>query len=233
MKVAICFSGQPRCIVSSYEKCILPNLIIPNENHNIDFFMHTWFGLEDTKKQYVSGTNRPITEIVEKKVLSNIYECYNPIKCSIERQIEFQAQDYYSRKAPFTNPEFARSKFYSIWKSGELKRQYEVENNFKYDIVIATRTDFCPEEKIDISSFDIESKFYGPHDCPHPKSIADVFNISNSDIMDIFSKLYFYVDFYWRVDNILFNQEQLLFHHMRTNNIEVLPFKLQYYLNRG
>jgi hypothetical protein len=40
--------------------------------------------------------------------------------------------------------------YYSIYKSNELKKQYEIENNFKYDYVIRLRMDVQFEYELDI-----------------------------------------------------------------------------------
>jgi uncharacterized membrane protein YoaT (DUF817 family) len=49
MKIAICFSGQPRFIEECYSG-IKSNIIDANSKHDIDIFVHTWFSPEITGK---------------------------------------------------------------------------------------------------------------------------------------------------------------------------------------
>jgi len=41
MKIAICFSGQPRLYKEGYEN--IKDFINNNNEHNFDIFFHTWY----------------------------------------------------------------------------------------------------------------------------------------------------------------------------------------------
>lgn len=81
---------------------------------NADVFFHTW---HDTKKE------------------SAIIDLYKPKKYSIQQPFP---------KDSITNSDDMGSwgnMLYSIMMSNEMKKKYEIENNFRYDFVIKTRFD--------------------------------------------------------------------------------------------
>ena len=65
---------------------------------------------------------------------------------------------------------------YKLYKANEMKKKYEKENNFKYDLVIRTRPDnlhFC---NLDNNYLDLK-KIYAINNYPHyyPNRIFDIF----------------------------------------------------------
>jgi len=111
------------------------------QNHDADVFLHCW----------------------SPQVKDQLLEMYSPVKHVIEDEIIFDDRyqsgmeniDKNSLKLKKTKavwaPHHKLSVLYSICKSIELKRQYEKENNFKYDFVFVLRYDLDFKEDFDYS----------------------------------------------------------------------------------
>ena len=127
---------------------------------------------------------------------------------------------------------------YSIHKCNELKKNYEIENNFKYDFVIRTRYDFGLSEPIYIDNFD-RNIIYAPNDNSHAYGFNDQFAIGSSENIDIYSDVYpsiesiieshksgiYTAQYCTKPDNV--GHEQILQRHLENNNIDfkLLDFK--------
>lgn len=107
------------------------------DGRNIDIFIHSW----DTKNQAT------IISLYNKLIKNSI----------IEQQINFSSivdeykinRDLYNPAGgeKFRNIENSLSFYYSRGKSIELKQDYEIKNNFKYEIVICSRFDLGQIDK--------------------------------------------------------------------------------------
>ena len=86
---------------------------------------------------------------------------------------------------------------YSIWKSNELKKQYEKENDIIFDVVIRIRYDSLIEDQFNLSNYidgDIFIPFggdWGGTTCGFGQAgINDQFAIGKSKIMDSYSNMF-------------------------------------------
>jgi hypothetical protein len=85
---------------------------------------------------------------------------------------------------------------YNIWKANELKKQFEYENNFKYDLVVRTRFDNYFFNSLTDSLVEQVSNGsiwipYGFDDLPeYGGGVNDQFAIGTSESMDIYSSMY-------------------------------------------
>lgn len=146
MKVAFCLSGIAGGLNENkegvpvdfkigfdhYKKHILGK-------NNCDVFIHTW------SVQF------------EKE----IKKLYKPKKSIFQKQIIFDTPNFLDkmfRKRPY-NRHATYSRWYSIKKVMELKRQYEKENKFKYDCVFLTRFDVAFFKDVIFKNYDM-GKFY-------------------------------------------------------------------------
>lgn len=138
------------------------------DHNNVDVFIHSWS-----------------TDFEEELV-----KIYKPKKHLIEPQIEFNQGSL--RKNSI------KSRWYSNKISIELKKQYEIENNFEYDFVMVYRFDHILQKDLIFSNYD-PNRFYASHrdDCTTDscKCIGnpryyDAWFFSNSSNMDKFSSLY-------------------------------------------
>lgn len=145
------------------------NIIEPNkkENHQVDIFIHSW----------------------STEFKNELVDIYQPKKYIIENQIDF--------KMPTIRENSIKSRWYSTKKSVELKKQYEIENNFTYDFVMIYRFDHILMKELLFSQYNFE-KFYCSHRddcvkscvCFQTNTFYDAWFFSNSKNIDMFSTLY-------------------------------------------
>lgn len=185
MKIAVCLSGQPRTIEHTYK-----NILHHFSNYDVDYFCQSWNF--NTYKRKLSEPKKIYWED-EKEVDSTtlndmIQEYFKPKKSIIQE----------NKDVPVVQ-EFC-GLFYSIMAANFLKKQYEIENNFKYDFVVKTRYDIifdpeakfllCPETKIsnhlDIFVNNSSRMMYEYQRL----NVNDMFFYGSSSAMDIMTSLY-------------------------------------------
>lgn len=139
-KIAVCLSGQPRHWEFAAEN-IKKFFDYSNQQHfhynlpiETHYFIHTW----DTNTWRYPKSNHNNYVNVKNNDLESIKSEFNPIY--IEQE-EFDAEKFIIAWDPM---------FYSFWKSVMFKREYEIESDFSYDVVIKARLDviYNQNEKI-------------------------------------------------------------------------------------
>ena len=131
------------------------------------------------------------------------------------------------------------SRWYSTKKVIDLKKKYEMENNFKYDLVFLTRLDWAFIKPFKLNK-KMSNDFVVSHhnDVPSPRNnykskikknnktyrngLADYWFLSSSKNLDKFSKLF---------DNI--KDYHLSPHISALQHVKKLNFKLKFYKYRG
>lgn len=203
MKIAICISGLMRTFEEtfpSFQKHFL------KMNGNVDIFIHTW------------NTNT-----------INVEKLYHPVKMKIENDIVFPVHPLMHTKNIHNkrNPQNILSMYYKIDKCNQLKCEYEIENNFKYDCVVRFRSDILLEENFTINENNLDR-------ISIPK-YADYFGIndqiaySNSENMNIYSSAFNNLNQY--IDDVnMLDPELFLKHHIMTEGLKIKRFPLQYKL---
>jgi len=138
-RIALCYSGRPR----SYQEC--------HENHkqhfrlgqnDVDVFAHMWFDEDLVGTQFRTDVGQGTWP--DAGVKEWIDENWKPKKIKYEKPRYFadMFNDTWQTKWPATHPKDNQiSMFYGIEQAIKLKREYEEENNFKYDYVIRMRSD--------------------------------------------------------------------------------------------
>lgn len=185
MRIAVCLSGQPRTWRTSLDN-IKRYFSSDNNNIQFDYFIHTWdvnTYRDPEKKTY------EISEIVK----LNISEKYELEEAFRPKKIEFE--EYNSIKYDKWN-----NLFFSFMKSVWLKRKYELENDFLYDIVVKTRTDinFPLNIKFPINSlrplvaYNSSQTFNNFPNEFNYYCFDDVIFYSDSPTMDIISNIYWW-----------------------------------------
>lgn len=192
MKIAYCLAGLVGGLSGhNYDKTEGGDVVIRESSNNlfknincndIDFFMHTW-------------------SIDKKEKLESVYK---PKKAIYEEQIIFKTPTYLPT---IPRVQATYSRWYSSKQVIKLKRQYEEENNFKYDLVVITRQDLYWLKPFDFNSLDntkfnaAQSRFKGKvYGSPDGIEIEDILFASNSDYMDQFCTLYDFLDEYTKPD---------------------------------
>jgi len=132
MKIALCLSGQSRNWQPTFNS-IYNNII---RKYNCDVFIHTWnYNTRHVPHEY--DKSYTIFDEYLKLDYDFLYQ-YNPKKT----QLEFPNYDYF-RKLSTVDTRFYNTimMWYSINKCNLLRKEYEFENEFKYDCIIRCRTD--------------------------------------------------------------------------------------------
>jgi hypothetical protein len=202
---------------------VLQNNKFCNETFEVDFFVHTWdFNtiphykwdvdwsepnphkrrklLEPFNNTYTPIENIEIDEIIN--ILNPkeyIVEGWN-ISKNREIVMDYIATLQTLEKKPIKGHlSWAASQFYSILKSAHLKRKYEIENNFEYDVCIRSRFDLDFDENIKMvfaRDFEYPKKrtIYSVHNRNldrYPFTlIGDIFYYSDSQTFDLLTSLY-------------------------------------------
>lgn len=188
MRIALCFSGQPRSWKAGYEyykKHLL-------DKHNVDVFFHTWDlpGMEwrDIAIKYDTKFFRidyPLSEDLDKKYT-------------------------HTPNAEKWPPRFTVSALYSIFRACLLKIDEEVRTQ-QYDWVIKTRFDFALPCDIPFDQLE-KGKLYMPP-CRY-KAYGDwlgndQFAIGDSNVMNTYMSTYNNMDRYYSMGTQMIGEEML------------------------
>tara|TARA_R110002167_G_scaffold53699_21_gene153704 strand:- start:1635 stop:2543 length:909 start_codon:yes stop_codon:yes gene_type:complete len=209
MRVAVCVSGSLRQFKSCYEN-LVEHLFSVN-GCEYDFFLSSW----DSKIRHHKvdfedeGTFEEAISLYKPKKYN--YEIYNNEKRNelanlsglIEHQRKYGGGKSLKRqfKHKVTGGWYAHNyigQLYNIYKANELKKDYEKENNFKYDLSIRIRYDawvtrggltktICDNIKEDEI---LVSEYLWQNKEPWTTGPDDKFAIGTSESMDMFSSMY-------------------------------------------
>ena len=164
-RIAVCLFGEPRAVgtTSSYIKSFFEC-----DDIEVDYFCHSW--IKNTCRWYLGKDSIYNIELNSKeqkeevilgdvsKVTEYLKETYNPKKILVESYVPFirkyskeKSKEYgvpYAErwlKKPDEQIPDGTGQFFSTEKSINLKREYEIENNFRYDVVYRLRYDTALE----------------------------------------------------------------------------------------
>lgn len=174
MKIALCFSGQPRSFEKGYEY-YRKNLL---EENQVDIFIHSWN-----------------TEYNQRLI-----ELYKPKSYLFEDTLNGNFDSVYKNTPDAENfpPRFTVSMLYSMYKSCKLKTNYEIKNGFVYDWVIKSRTDYALNGKIPFDKLE-KDKLYIPN-CrmvPDRDFGNDQFAFGSSEVMNKRMTIYENMDHFY------------------------------------
>ena len=204
MKIAICFSGEPRFVNECFP-LIKKNII--DVNDYIDFFIHTWFSDDIVdKKLYTNSISSFGESTIKKDVIEDINRLYNPKSIIVETPIKFNSDvdwgssmdRYFSgyKESGYSKIDFRDIKIsnmysflYSNMKSILLKKEYELKNGIKYDAVVRFRFDNIVKSPILFLNYDMNFFHYQEMGQPD-RMVSDWINFSNSNNMDTFSSIF-------------------------------------------
>ena len=141
LKIAVCFSGQVRTWKHCYHNWE-DNLASLGD---VDYFCHFW----DYNSIPLGAING--YDVVPDDTLLSEEEKQSIISALKPKRIEFESKKtwpnvdeldhWYSKRITTKLIPLFRNQFYSLIKVANLKRQYELENKFEYDVVIRMRPD--------------------------------------------------------------------------------------------
>jgi hypothetical protein len=226
-KIAIIFAGQLRCFDYIVDN-LLQNVI---NYYNADVFCHTWTSNEkdgtpnldkneiETKLQKLNPKKIQIDEFILEKYVTdeNLLKKYKDPK-----------DNWYGSRSPRTI-----AHYYSVYAANELKKQYEIENNFKYDFVIRSRYDMELKDVLyplsELLKLDINSFYMHTHSSSNNVNPGVYFG--GSEVMDKVSSMYTFFNTYFNQGIIIFD-ECVFNHHLKYQNINIKRINLPYYLRR-
>lgn len=204
MRVALCISGQPRGVQKNVAH-LIENIIHPT---NIkDIFIHTWFSEDYVGKPFDSSQPQNTNNIgVWDKDTLKFLETLDPISIIAEPPKLFDEFSHLGGPSTAVQTKLA-SGAYSIYKANQLKLEYEIKNNFKYDLVVRARLDCIYETKYNLKNFLCDNwqkmlhvaeihQTMRTHDS-YPiseggtySSLSDTFAYGSSEVVDVFCSVY-------------------------------------------
>jgi len=251
-RVAVCISGMLRGNTEYVFSLLKKNIIAPldadvfihtwDEKHEWmgfggnDRWVHRFFGFEQEKKcpvelrdlsflrEHFPRTANRLGQIISRKVDYRYLDSLYPYK---EALIENEEDFLKGLNIPLENLEtrghYNQIKmFYGIYKSIDIMRDYEKNNNIKYDYIIRSRPDiglfeelsFEALNKLEINEILTDFFSYGPQDQFFAGNAENMIYMSNiwKEILDKksitiykeFPKIYAHVLMYiWMIDNNL------------------------------
>lgn len=205
MKIALCFSGQPRFLkeVSPY---ILKNIC---EGYDVDTFFHFWFDEDLQTKPYKYGGNGGWEhQRIPASAIEDAIKIYNPKLYKVDKSKNFIDSNLYTELCyrnngepinwtrhwrESTEPNYrdrqvnnCLSCHYSLNQVCLLKKEYEYANNFKYDYVVRCRSDTVLYSKINFEYYEKNMIHYTSILNQPDGMIADWINFGGTKVMDVF-----------------------------------------------
>lgn len=207
MRVALCFSGQPRYINQCAD--YIKNTLYDAE---VDVFAHLWFGDVLCNKPFkYGGDGTWLNERIDREAIADFRDVYKPTLIEVQYPIDFidssiDFDESIARYYPGSinnplEPDFRNrsvnnilSYFYSLNKVLLLKKEHEYKNNFKYDFVVKCRTDNIIKTKIDYNQYNAWNINYSNINNQPDGMICDWLVWGGSYEMDIFMSPFSCID---------------------------------------
>lgn len=127
----------------------------------------------------------------------------------VRREVHPNDEKFNQFKRPETTPNTWLSGMYNLKLANNLKKQYEQENNFTYDICIKARTDviwhsFITSDQIELSKMDNNILIPTAWDFKEVSQfgVSDTAIVCNSKTMDLYSSFIDFVDDYFDEGNM-------------------------------
>ena len=211
MRIALCFSGQPR-FVSEVSQLIKANVI---GDYDVDVFAHLWFDEDlQTKPYKYGGDGGWKNQRIPSNAIERFKRTYEPKNLLVEKSKKFLNSELSNNYMPSLDrykggkPDYEKepnfeirdvnniiSYHYSLMKACSLKKEYEYENDFRYDYVIRMRTDAEVHNQIQYESFPKDTVFYSGNQNQPDGMINDWFNFGGSKVMDPFMSAFPMLDY--------------------------------------
>ena len=235
LKTPIAFlASSHRYLVSKYKVAVCISGMHEYPEQNISF-LHAFLSNAPNADVFCA--------ISYKEMDSKIATIVNGIRPKKYKVITKQPNFNLTPKLPEKNVKPSRdhgsySMFYGIMEAFQLKCEYEAEQNISYDLVVRLRLDILPLKsliniisEIEEGCLGYDKTIYVPN---HFFSIGinDQFAISTNENMAIYSNLYQNLKIYSDDENVLFNPEYLMYHHLKKNGISVKLVNFEYLLLR-
>ena len=227
MKIAICYNGFLRSITETFES---HKKFFSLDEHDVDFFVHTWTGDEYQKKQieYVKNVVKPKSILIEesKDFQKNPY--YQIVFSTFNDLRDYSKLRKISGSGWYTcRPYQLLSFHYSRFMSSQLLQQYCHTNDVEYDMVVCMRSDLLFDSVLDISSLDlnlINATRWDLDTNPTHSIIENFFSemisISSQKNIILSVEEFLHIPYYYFNDKCCFVGEVLFDHHLKSVNLK-------------
>ena len=215
MKTAFCFSGELRSIDKTYS--ILKERLM-SRFLDYDIFYHSWSDDPDISKlNFIENDPNTKNILIEDRVTLP------------ERKV------YENNKRPEVFVQGMLRQLYCLKTCNNLKKEYEKENNFKYDIVVRMRPDLFLINNTSLEKsaeyWDMKNYLYTTdHDDHH--GYNDRFYFSNSENMDFLSDRLDRLDYYADIGGVI-HYETFFKFCVKYINLDVARSNMQFVLLRN
>lgn len=238
MKVALCFSGQPRFIEEGFY--FINEYII--KEYSPDIFAHLWIDHDAQKLPYKFGGNGEwINQRLEIDAIEKFDHLYSPLVLKTENSKFFLRKDEYFEnsakkfwKGAIQNesePNFkmrqinnSLSYFYSLNQVNLLQKSYSYENNFTYDVVIRLRTDSMIKSELDLSRVRENTLYFTNINKQPRKLICDWVNFGTQASMEGFTSVFSNYENIMK-KTLLLNQNTWCNEALHYANLKILKIK--------
>lgn len=190
MKIALCFSGQPRAFQQGHDY-YQQNLL---RQYDVDVYVHSW------------STDRD----------HEIIDLYDPVAYKFEPQVSANLDRYTRHPMPLKHPKIS---VYSMYYSMNQCRLLLEQSERQYDWVIRSRTDYALNTCFDFTQFD-PTKMHIPDDVvPESRDTGnDQFAFSNQSNMIKYMSTFDSIDQYYD-QGCVFNFENLMQANLQQHNL--------------
>ena len=211
-RVAVCLSGLPRQYRQNLK--LLRTFLADT---SADVFFHFW---ESPEQDFIVQSLEPKAYAFERNQLTPDFTRFK-------------------RRERFAPPERDRGSvamFYSIYRANELKRAYEAEHGFTYDIVVRLRLDLYSLaslsdmlDRIRLLQRGWERTLYVP-DMAQSVGLNDQIAVGSSATLDAYASAYCGLEPFAATH--YFNPEYYLLRHVLAQGLDLQTFPLEYVLLR-
>jgi len=152
------------------------------------------------------------------------------------RSFELSDSDYVTLpKEPQGIPTPAYKLWYNLHRVNQLRLNFEIENNIKYDMILRIRPDIGLVEGLDLATVNLEdlniaivtprNKIAGHlHLSPDSPQMCDMFAIANSSNMNIYCDMFNHATTNFFTQTVQsWHTESALALHLRQNNVFITP----------
>lgn len=213
MRIAICFSGQPRFInecAAAIKKNVIPTG--PSIQHAIDIFAHLWFSHDSCNDPYkYGGSGGWKNQRINPTAIQSFVDQYCPTKLKyespsrfVDQDIEFDGSLARYWRGGINNPEEpdfrnrtvnnCLSYFYSLSEVNRMRKLHEHQNGIHYDYVVRCRTDVILTAPVQYAQYDKNKLHYSTINAQPDGMVCDWFNFGGREAMDAFMSPYANID---------------------------------------
>lgn len=226
MQVAVLIQGEPRF-------CREFDLFLDRLKgyDRVDYFFYIWKTSQPISDYHRTNQSilvaEPWTNVDKtwalKKLQYNLPANHHVVRLELVDQTSLVFPEVDVRAAG-VNPNNLWKMLYSLYMVNDLKKDYELSNKFKYDLVIKARPDLMLHDELDLTTIknriDADPNLIAlPNNtrCGTPMPVSDIMAISSSENMDAYCNLYNRVQEYCS-KGIDFHPEALLSSHLLQYN---------------